>query len=183
MQLELDTVVFVPAGVAPHRAIEQDPGPEARVAMCRQAISADERFRLSRAEVDREGPSYTADTLRAFDERSPGDRFVLILGGDQALALPEWHEPATVAGLATVIAVTERTGAERAAVEEAVARVPGALEKLRFFYMPRIDISASLVRSRAAAGLPVRYLVPDDVASYVEAHSLYAPVAVHGASA
>ena len=64
--------------------------------MCDYATAADERFGLSRIEVDRDGPSYTADTLRALRERSPDDELVLILGGDQAAALPTWHEPREV---------------------------------------------------------------------------------------
>ena len=115
-QLELDVVVWVPVGQAPHREIPQDPGPEVRLQMCDYATAADERFGLSRIEIDRDGPSYTADTLRELRERSPDDELVLILGGDQAAALPTWHEPEEVMRLATV-AVAERGETDRTRVE------------------------------------------------------------------
>ena len=165
-------VVFVPVGVPPHREIEQDPGAEVRVQLCDYAVAADARFALSRIEVDREGLSYTADTLRAVGEWSPDDELVLILGADQAAALPEWHEPEAVLELATV-AVVAREGLEREAVLRRLERLAGH-ERIEFFDMPRIDISSSLVRERAAAGRPIRYLVPDKVANYIGAKSLYA---------
>ena len=167
-QLELDVVVWVPVGRAPHREIPQDPGPEVRFEMCEFATAADERFGLSRIEIDRDGPSYTADTLRELRERTPEDELVLILGGDQAAALPTWHEPDEVMRLA-VVGVAERAGSDRARVEQAI----GGRAELRFFEMPRIDVSSTMVRERAASGRPIRYLVPDKVANFIGAQSLY----------
>jgi nicotinate-nucleotide adenylyltransferase len=167
-QLDLEVVVWVPVGRAPHREIPQDPGSEVRFQMCDYATAVDERFGLSRIEIDRDGPSYTADTLRELRERSPDDELVLILGSDQAAALPEWHQPEEVMRLAA-IAVAERTGSDRARVEEAI----GGQVDLTFFEMPRIDVSSTMVRERAASGQPIRYLVPDKVANFIGAQSLY----------
>ncbi len=169
--LGLDVVVFVPVGEAPHRSIDQDPGAEVRVQLCDYAVAADARLALSRIEVDREGPSYTSDTLRLLRERSPEDELVLILGADQASALAGWHEPAAVLELATV-AVAAREGMERESVLRRVEPVPGH-ERIEFFDMPRIDVSSTLIRERAASGRPIRYLVPDKVANYIGAKSLY----------
>ena len=170
-QLELDVVVWIPVGHAPHRAIEADPGAEARFEMVELAIAADERFRVSRIELEREGPSYTVDTLRELREREPEAELFLILGGDQALALPTWHEPEQVLALAT-LAVFERGSSTRNAIGITIGRMVGA-ERVRFLDMPRIDISSTLVRRRAAAGKPIRYLVPDKVANFIGAQSLY----------
>jgi nicotinate-nucleotide adenylyltransferase len=167
-QLELDVVVWVPVGRAPHREISQDPGPEVRFQMCDYATAGDERFGLSRIEIDRDGPSYTADTLRELLERSPDDELLVILGGDQAAALPTWHEPDEVMRLAA-IAVAERADSDRARVEAAI----GDRADLRFFDMPRIDVSSTMVRERAASGQPIRYLLPDKVANFIGAQSLY----------
>ena len=163
--------MFVPVGAPPHREIEQHPGAEVRVQLCDYATAADARFALSRVEVDREGPSYMADTLLLIAERSPGDELVLILGADQAAALPDWHEPETVLDLATV-AVASREGMEREVVLRRLEPLTGH-ERTVFFDMPRLDISSSMVRERAAAGRPIRYLVPDKVANYIGAKSLY----------
>jgi nicotinate-nucleotide adenylyltransferase len=170
-QLGLDAVVFVPVGDAPHRVIESDPGAEARFEMVEMAVAADERFRVSRIELEREGPSYTVDTLRELREREPEDELFLILGGDQALALPRWREPEQVLELAT-LAVFERGSSNRNAIAIKVARLRGA-DRVRFLEMPRIDISSTMVRRRAATGKPIRYLVPDKVANFIGAQSLY----------
>jgi nicotinate-nucleotide adenylyltransferase len=170
-QLDLDVVVWVPVGEAPHRPIEEDPGAEARFEMVELAVAADERFRVSRIELERGGPSYTVDTLRELRERGPDDELFLILGGDQALALASWHEPEQVLELAT-LGVFERGSSTRNAIGITIGRMVGA-ERVRFLQMPRIDISSTMVRRRAAAGRPIRYLVPDKVANFIGAQSLY----------
>ena len=172
LQLELDSVLVVPVGQAPHRELENDPGAEMRLEMVELAIEDDDRFAGSRVELDRDGPSYTSDTLRRLHAAEPDDEHVLILGGDQAAALPEWHEPEQVLELAQV-AVVERTNWSRNAVGIRVGRLRGA-ERIRYLDMPIIQVSSSSVRRRIAAGLPIRYLVPDRVASFIDAKDLYA---------
>jgi nicotinate-nucleotide adenylyltransferase len=171
VQLELEKVVFVPVGQAPHRELESDPGAEARLEMVELAAGDDARFAVSRAELDRPGPSYTADTLRELREKAPGDEIFLILGGDQAAALPDWHEPETVLSLATV-AVVERSNWSRNAIGIKIGRLPGA-ERIRYLDMPIIQISSSAIRRRVGEGKPIRYLVPDKVANYIGANGLY----------
>jgi nicotinate-nucleotide adenylyltransferase len=162
----------VPAGEPPHREVESDPGAEARHEMCELAVSSDQRFSLSRIELDREGPSYTADTLREMRaQAADDDELFLILGGDQAASLRAWHEPEEVLTLAT-IAVVERTGWPRPAIGVRLSGLRGA-ERLVFFEMPRVDVSSSMVRRRAREGKPIRYLVTDKVADFIGAKSLY----------
>jgi nicotinate-nucleotide adenylyltransferase len=171
VQLELDRVVFVPVGQAPHRGIEDDPGAEARLELVELAIAGDDRFTSSRIELDREGPSYTSDTLREMRSDAPEDGLFLILGGDQAASLPAWHEPEEVLSLATV-AVVERVSWTRNAIGIKIARLKGS-ERVRYLDMPLIQVSSSAIRRRVAAGRPIRYLVSDAVASYIEAKGLY----------
>jgi nicotinate-nucleotide adenylyltransferase len=170
-QLGLDQVVFMPYGQPSHRRLEEDPGPEVRFTMCEYAAGADARFGVSRIEIDREGPTYTVDTLRELRRRGPDDELYLLMGGDQAAALGSWRLPDEVLSLA-VVAVAERDEWRR---EEIVERL-GALwstERIRFFDMPRVEISSTLVRRRARSAQPIRYLVPDKVANFVGAQSLY----------
>jgi nicotinate-nucleotide adenylyltransferase len=178
-RLELDTVVFVPIGQAPHREIQQDPGPEVRLELCEQAVEGDPRLSASRIELDREGPSYTADTLSELAARSPEDELFLLLGGDQAAALPDWHEPERVLSLATV-AVVERAGWSRERVAVKIASLEGS-DRVVFLDMPRVDVSSSLVRRRAAEGRPFRYFVPERVARYIGAKGLYGAATAVGA--
>jgi nicotinate-nucleotide adenylyltransferase len=172
VQLELDRVILVPVHVPPHKAVEADPGVEHRVAMCAAAVAGDPRFAVSRLEADRPGPSYTVDTLRTLHDDAPEDELIFIVGGDQAQSLPAWREPSAVLGLAE-LAVAEREGVRRADVLGRLAALPGAPHRVRFFDMPRIDVSSSLVRRHVAVGHPIRYLVPDRVADYIADAGLY----------
>jgi nicotinate-nucleotide adenylyltransferase len=170
-ELGLDTVLLVPVGEAPHRQVEADPGGEVRFALCEAATRGDERLEPSRLELDRPGPSYTADTLDELAAQRPGAELVLILGGDEAAALPSWHAPERVLASATVAAV-EREERGREEVRAAVRELAGG-ERVEFFAMPRLDVSSTLVRGRVAEGRPIRYLVPDAVAELIAARGLY----------
>jgi nicotinate-nucleotide adenylyltransferase len=172
-QLGLDRVVLMPAGLPPHKAVAADPGAEARLELCRLAIGGDERFAVSRLELDRAGRSYTVDTLKALHDESPQDDLTFIVGGDMARSLPTWREPEAVLELAT-LAVAERAGSEREEIRGELRGLRGAsAERVRFFDMPRIDVSSSLVRERVATGRPIRYLVPDAVAGAIAQNGWY----------
>jgi len=171
VQLELDRVLFVPVGVAPHREIDGDPGAEARLEMVELALADDERFEASRIELDREGPSYTADTLEQLASQSPEDELFLILGGDQAAKLATWHEPEQVLQRATV-AVVERVHRSRNAIGITIGRLPGA-ERVRYLDTPLIEVSSSAIRRRVREGAPIRYLVAEKVADYIDSQGLY----------
>jgi nicotinate-nucleotide adenylyltransferase len=164
-------VVLIPASIPPHKPVEQEPGPEHRLQMCRLAVGDDERFEVSDIELQRDGPSYTVDTLDVLSSNASNDELVLILGGDIAAGLPEWHQPERVLELATV-AIAQRRGTPRGKVEQALATLRGS-ERARWFEMPRIEISSTMVRRRVGAGLPIRYFVPDQVLDYIEREGLY----------
>lgn len=163
--------MLVPAGVPPHKELDADPGAELRLALCEAAVAKDERFGVSRIELDREGPSYTVDTLRAIHATAPGDDLTFIVGGDMAASLPRWREPEAVLELAT-LAVAERAEHRREAIAERLSGLRGG-DRVRFFSMPRVDVSSTEIRDRVRAGRPIRYLVPDDVARLIGARALY----------
>jgi nicotinate-nucleotide adenylyltransferase len=170
-QLDLDRVVLMPVSEPPHKETDDDPGAEARVELCRLAVAGDERFAVSTQEVDRGGASYTVDTLRELHASAPEHELTFIVGGDMAYSLPSWREPAAVLQLAR-LAVAEREELRRHDIAARLERLapPG---RIRFFDMPRMDLSSSAIRRRAAAGRPIRYLVPDAVATAIESRSLY----------
>jgi nicotinate-nucleotide adenylyltransferase len=173
VQLELDRVVLMPVSAPPHKELlaADEPGPEARLALCRLAVGGDERLGVSDLEVRRGGPSFTVDTLRELHERDPEHELTFILGADMAHRLPSWREPEAVLSLAR-LAVAERTGVRR---DDLASRLGGLLgaERLTFFAMPRIDLSSSGIRERVAAGKPIRYLVPDAVEAEIAARGYY----------
>jgi len=173
-QLGLDRVLLLPVHTPPHKESDRDPGVEQRVALCEAAVAGDPRLGVSRAEADVAGRSYTVDTLNRLHDARPEDQLTFIVGGDMASTLPEWREPEAILALAT-LGVAAREGVGREQVLERLEReLPGAADRVRFFDMPRIDISSSLIRSRLAAGRPVRYLVPGAVADHIEREGLYA---------
>jgi nicotinate-nucleotide adenylyltransferase len=169
---------MVPTGRAPHREIEPEPGPEVRLELCRLATATAGWLSVSGVEIEREGPSYTVDTLSDMREREPGDELTLILGADQAANLASWHEPERVLSLARV-AVAAREGMEREAV---MRRLEGLADdsRVEFFDMPRVDVSSTLVRERVADGQPVEYLVPDTVRAALTERGLYRQAAEVG---
>ena len=171
-QLALDRVLLTPVAVPPHKEPRGDPGPAERLELCRLAAADDPRLEVCDIEVARGGASYTADTLRELRRRAPHDELTFILGADIALGLQSWHEPDVVLDLAT-LAIAERTGAAHEQIAAHLAQAFGGRARLRFFHMPRIDVSSSEIRDRVSDGRPIRYLVPDKVAERIERGGLY----------
>jgi nicotinate-nucleotide adenylyltransferase len=171
LQLELDRVLVLPAHVPPHKAVDDEPGVEHRVELCRQAIAGDDRFEICELEVKRPGPSYTVDTLEELHSKVSDSEFFLILGADVAVGFGDWKEPDRILSLAQV-AVAERPGTDRAEVERALKPRSGD-GRVRFFDMPEIGISSTMLRERIRAGQSTRYLTPQRVRDYIDQHGLY----------
>jgi nicotinate-nucleotide adenylyltransferase len=171
-QLSLDLVLLVPTGVPPHKEMEEEPGRAHRLEMCRRAADGHgDWLEVSSIEIDRDGPSYTVDTLGEINATRPGDELTFIVGGDMAWSLPSWHQPETILELAAV-AVAERAGARREEVRLRLAGMRGA-QQIRYIDVPRLDISSSALRRRVREGRPIDYLVPDAVADYIDRQGLY----------
>ncbi len=171
-QLSLERVVLVPTGVPPHKPMEEEPGRMHRLAMCRLAADGHpDWLEVSAIEVDRDGPSFTVDTLREIHATQPGDELTFIVGGDMAWSLPSWHDPEAILELATV-AVAERAGARREEVRSRLEGMSGG-QRISYIDVPRLDISSSALRRRVREGRPIDYLVADAVAEYIEQRRLY----------
>jgi nicotinate-nucleotide adenylyltransferase len=180
VQLELDRVVLMPVSAPPHKELlaADEPGAQARLALCRLAVEGDARLDVSDLEVRRGGPSFTVDTLRELHERDPEHELTFILGGDMAHRLHGWREPEAVLSLAR-LAVAEREGIGREDLTARLRDLRGA-QRLAFFDMPRIDLSSSGIRQRVAAGRPIRYLVPVAVETEIAARGYYRDRATAG---
>ena len=174
-QCRLDQVLFVPAGVPPHKRDHAQASPEARVEMLELATGGHEAFAVSRLEIERGGVSYTVDTLRHYRSALPEAELFFLLGADMLHDLPHWYEAATVCELAIPVAV------RRAGVEEPDFTCLAAIaspERIALFRehqveMPAMGLSSSEIRQRVAAGQSIRYRVPRAVEKYVETHGLY----------
>ena len=161
-RLELDSLRFVPAREQPFKGGSHRASPEHRAAMLDLAVAGCQALQVERAELERAGPSYTVDTLRALHAREPGVRLTLLLGADAAAELEAWHEATEIPRLATVIVFA------RAGMPVPTSRlIAGTIE------VPAIEISATEIRRRVREGRSLRYWVPDRVAEYVTRHGLY----------
>lgn len=184
--LNLPEARWIPAGQPPHRRAPRA-GAAHRLAMVRLAIAGNPRFVLDDAEANAASPCYTVLTLERLRAAEKGRPLVLLLGADAFLGLETWHRWSELFGLAHV-AVATRPGfaldpAQMPAALAAVCRErqtesPAALCAAPAgcivpFSMTPLGISASLLRARLAAGLSVRYLLPDPVAEYIDRHRLY----------
>jgi nicotinate-nucleotide adenylyltransferase len=171
IQLALDQLLLIPARLPPHKAVDDDPGIEHRLELCRLAIDGDPRFAVSDLEAHREGPSYTVDTLEELHSQMPDNELFLIVGADVAAGFAGWRDPNRVLSLATV-AVAERPGTSRAVVEDVLGRVSGGARS-RFFDMPEIGVSSTMLRDRVRSGESTRYLMPMAVRDYIDQHHLF----------
>jgi nicotinate-nucleotide adenylyltransferase len=169
--LALDRLVFVPAGRQPLKADSPAAPPPRRLDMVRLLVGDDRRFAVDPIEIDREGLSYSVETLAAFAERYPDAERFFVTGADIVKTFDRWREPDRVLRLARVAVLERRNGedggegrAERAALERG-----GAL----FLRTRRIDVSSTEVRARVRAGKSVRGFVPDAIAAYIDRAGLY----------
>jgi nicotinate-nucleotide adenylyltransferase len=171
-QLQLSEVVLMPTGDAPHKRIADDPGREQRLAMTRLAAADDSRFSVSTLEVDRDGPSYTYETLELLADERGDTELVFVMGADAAVGLESWRRPERVVELAR-IAVAGRSGISEAEVAAVMRSLGADGGQATMLEMPQFGVSSSSVRERAAAGRPLRYLVPESVARFIEEKGVY----------
>jgi nicotinate-nucleotide adenylyltransferase len=156
-ELGLDRVYFVPARRSPSKQDGPIASADDRLAMLMAATHDEPRFRVSRVELDRTGPSFTVDTLESLRDQGP---LFLILGSDAYADFERWREPARIRDLATIV-LAARPGA------------PNAPQSVRMLDSPLMDISSRELRARAARGRSLRYLVPEAALRYIEEHRLY----------
>jgi len=168
--MQLERVLFVPARQPPHKLNEPITRAHHRLAMTAAAIAANPLFDVSTVDIDREGPSYTVDTLRALS--GPGTELWFIIGMDSLRDLASWYDPGGILELARVVAVGRpgNVTVDPASLEAAVPRAKG---RIHLAPMPPLDISSTDIRERVATGRPIRYLTPDPVVAYIAEHGLY----------
>ncbi len=172
-RLELALVLFVPAGQPWLKANNAISAAEHRLQMVRLAIAGKPYLELSTLELEREGPTYSVDTLRALKKKgSSNDELFFILGWDNLLDLPRWHQPVKLISLCRLVAVP-RVGCPVPDLAKLENEIPGVSSRVILLDKPEIDISASVIRERVRRGLSIGSLVPEAVAEYISEHGLY----------
>jgi len=170
--LDLDVVLWIPAGRSPHKPDIRLSPAAARARMVRAVTGEDSRFAMSSLELEREGPSYTVDTLRtlAADPDLADSSLFLIIGVDQYRAFDRWRAPSEILDLATVV-VMDREGERMSPTESAMGDArPGRVIRVP---VPRVDVSSTEVRARVKRGEGPESQVPDSVAALIASEGLY----------
>jgi nicotinate-nucleotide adenylyltransferase len=182
--LTLDRLVFVPAAIQPLKAGRETASGVHRLAMVRLMVGADARLQSDSVEVDRDGLSYTVDTLREFARRFPSaDRYFLV-GADVLASFAQWRDPQTVLDLATLAVLTRRADSDSDAITEATqmeqqrmsargSLLDGLAQRSTVIPTRRVDISSTEIRDRVRSGRSIHGFVTDAVGEYITAHGLY----------
>jgi nicotinate-nucleotide adenylyltransferase len=163
--LALDRVAFVPAAVPPFKSRTVQATAEQRLRMLELTIDGDSRFEASRLELERDGLSFTVDTLAALADATPGISLFHLIGEDLATQIASWREAPRIAELATIVVLARGDGVAASALESSL---PMTRLQTR-----RVDVSSTEIRDRVRAGRPIHGFVTDAVASFIDAAGLY----------
>ena len=169
VQFQLDTVVFVPTGQPWMKAHREVSPAEERYLMTVVATASNPRFTVSRIEIDRDGPTYTVETLRQLANEQPDAELYFITGADAILEIVQWKDPDEALSLAHFIAAT-RPGHDLSRLEAAAAEHHPRVSVMK---IPALAISSSDIRQRVHEGRAIRYLLPEGVKSFIEKAGLY----------
>ncbi|WP_263786165.1 nicotinate (nicotinamide) nucleotide adenylyltransferase [Salinibacter grassmerensis] len=165
-QFGLDEVWWIPNATPPHKPDDELVAVQHRLAMTERMVADNPAFRVCGIEVEREGVSYTVETLRVLQDQHPDTDFALILGSDSLDHFADWHRPDEIAERVPFI-VYKRPGAIESVAD------PRFANDVRYAAAPVLEISGTEVRARRRAGRSIRYLVPEGVRSYIDTHDLY----------
>ena len=166
-QFELKEVIFIPSGIPPHKEVADGVSKEDRYEMVRRAIAGRPRFSVSRIEIDRDGPSYTIDTIRALRGKYP-QGLCFIVGADLFSQIETWKEPKALLRSVPFI-VAPRDGIKK----DTFALPPFDQAEIHFLEMKEVDLSSTWVREAVREGKEFTRLVPSAVADYIREHGLY----------
>ena len=169
--LALDRVLVVPAGDPPHKPDQPLTPAFHRIRMLELALDGRTGFGIDRIDLDRTGPSYTVDTLRALGSRIPTSKMVFLMGEDSLRDLHTWREPEEILALAE-IGVGCRPGVS-VDLDAVYERLPTARGRVALVDVPQIEVSSRDLRRRVAAGEPIAFQVLPAVETYIHEHGLY----------
>jgi nicotinate-nucleotide adenylyltransferase len=171
-QLELERILWVLTPNPPHKVEINITPVEQRLAMLQAMLAVEDRFELSRVDIDRSPPHFALETLRALRKQYPQACLVFLMGGDSLRDLPTWHEPQAFLDACDELGVMRRAS-DHSYLEALESVLPALKLKLRWIDTPLLEISASWIRQRVSAGRTYRYYVPEVVYRIIETHGLY----------
>jgi len=172
-QLNLDEVWFLPTGNPPHKQGSGISPAKARVEMLEIATAGHRGFIVNEMEVEREGTTFTVDTLQQLHDEDPDRALFFLIGADSLSDLPTWREPGRIVQLATVVAVNRGGGpyAEPGQIADAIGSEAAA--RIETLSMPGIEISSREIRRCVGDQKSIRYMTPRGVEAYIEQNKMY----------
>lgn len=172
-ELELDKVYFMPSKKPPHKLNESITGDEHRVQMIKLAIQNNPHFELSSMELEREGITYTADTLEELNKNYPQDEFYFIMGADSLFQIEEWWNIEQIFRLAVIVAAVRDHTTYEKITGQMKYLTDSFHARIHLLSTPNMEISSKMLRQNIEKGKSVRYYVPDPVIRYIVEHGLY----------
>jgi nicotinate-nucleotide adenylyltransferase len=172
-QARLDEIVFIPAGIPPHKVAQTVATGPQRAEMLELATAGHAGFRVDRRELSKPDPAFTVETLAELRREDAARDLFFLMGADSLRDFPTWRQPARILELATLVVVNR---AEVAAVDlEALRALAGADVESRLLHVsiPGMDISSSDIRRRVRSGQSIRYMTPRAVECFIDTHNLY----------
>jgi nicotinate-nucleotide adenylyltransferase len=163
--LSLDKLLFVPAKVPPYKARTVQASPDQRLQMLELTIGDDPRFEASRLELDRDGLSFTVDTLQTLSESASGTSLFMLIGDDLATQIASWRDAARIVELATIVVLARATSSTPSALESTLPMTRLATR--------RVELSSTEIRDRVRAGRSIHGFVTDAVSAFIRAAGLY----------
>jgi nicotinate-nucleotide adenylyltransferase len=172
-ELALDNVLFIPTGIPPHKINRVVTEANLRFEMVEMSIKNNENFKVSRLEIEREGPTYTIDTLRTLSGLFPGTELYFITGTDALRELLTWREPEEIIRLAKIIGASRPGYNSRSLLETIYRKYSFTKERISHLEVPALAISSTDIRARVLNRKSIRYLLPDEVRLFIEKNKLY----------
>ncbi len=181
VEYDLSEVIYIPSGMPPHKRDQTISNAEDRYRMTMLATQDNPHFSVSRVEIDRPGPSFAVDTIRTMKEMyGPDVDLYFITGADAILQILSWKDVGSLISMCHFVAAT-RPGYSLTWLREIIARIRERHQSdfsVQYMEVPGLMISSTDIRQRVRSGLPIRYLLPEIVESYIRTHRLYLPAAL-----
>lgn len=169
----LDEILFIPSGLSYMKSKAEVAPKNMRLEMTRLAIADNPSFLLSSVEVEREGNSYTCDTLELLRRAEPATDFYFIVGADSLFAMESWKQPEEIFHHCTVLA-SVREGSNDSELKDKISYLKDKFHAdIRLIDMKEMAVSSTDIRDRIRMGKSIRYMVPDKVIAYIQKHHLY----------
>ncbi|MDF2908632.1 MAG: hypothetical protein K0R34_3953 [Herbinix sp.] len=172
-QIGLDQILFMPSKNPPHKAKPNMVTDQQRVDMINLAIQDNPHFALSTIELERDGYTYTADTLALMANGQQEERYYFIVGADSLFMMHQWYQPQVIFDLCTVVAAgRDHVDGDKLAAQAELLKEQFHAD-IRLVEMPTIQIASEDIRNRVGENRTTRYYLPDQVAQYINTHQLY----------